>query len=105
MIVTFEDKYLQELYVNGATGNRKYRYQPSIIKRYKNCIDILKNAPRKETLFAIKSLHFESLKGNKRGRFSIRVNDQYRLEFTISENLEIPVLTICNIVELSNHYA
>ena len=36
--------------------------------------------------------------------YSIRVNDQYRIEFTLEETLEQPILTICNIVELSNHY-
>jgi len=104
MIVTFEEKYLEELYVNGATSDKKHRYQPSIIKRCKTCINTLKNAPRKETLFPIKSLHFEALKRDKHGLFSIKVNDQYRIEFIISENIEQPILTICNIVELSNHY-
>lgn len=104
MIVTFEEKYLEELYINGAASDKKHRYQPSIVKRYKTCINTLKNAPRKETLFQIKSLHFEALKGDKRGCFSIKVNNQYRIEFTISENIEQPILTICNIVELSNHY-
>lgn len=36
--------------------------------------------------------------------FSIRVNKQYRIELTIDEHIEQPVLTICNIIELSNHY-
>ncbi|MCM1320440.1 MAG: type II toxin-antitoxin system RelE/ParE family toxin [Muribaculaceae bacterium] len=104
MIVTFEETYLEELYESGTSSNKKHRYQPSIIKRYKTCINTLKNAPRKETLFQIKSLNFEALKGYKHGRFSIRVNNKYRIEFTITENSEQPILTICNIVELSNHY-
>lgn len=58
----------------------------------------------KEDLFRLNSLNFEALKGNKAGRFSIRVNNQYRIEFTIEENSEESVLTICNIVELSDHY-
>jgi len=104
MIVTFEETYLMELYVNGVTSDKKHRYQPSIVKRYINCINYLKSAPRKEALFPIKSLHFEALVGDKRGRFSVKVNNQYRVEFTIDENLQDPVLTICNIVELSNYY-
>ena len=31
-------------------------------------------------------------------------NDQYRIEFTLEELDEEPVVTICNIMELSNHY-
>lgn len=64
----------------------------------------MKWASRKEDLFRINSLNFEVLKGDKRGRYSIRVNDQYRIEFTMQETEEEPILTICNIVELSNHY-
>lgn len=58
----------------------------------------------KEELFPFKSLHFEALRGDKKGLFSIKVNNQYRLEFSLDENIECPVLTICNIVERSNHY-
>jgi len=75
-----------------------------VVKRYKRAVDYLKWVSRKEDLFRINSLHFEALKGNKTGRFSIRVNDQYRIEFTMTENADEPIMTICNIVELSNHY-
>ena len=51
-----------------------------------------------------KSLHFEALHGDKEGRYSIKANDQYRIEFTLAETDEEPVVTICNIMELSNHY-
>jgi proteic killer suppression protein len=61
-------------------------------------------ASSKEELYPIKSLHFEALQGNKQGKFSVRVNQQYRIEFTLDENTEQPVLTICNITDLSNHY-
>lgn len=37
--------------------------------------------------------------------FSIRVNDKYRIEFIVSqEENGKALLTICNIIELSNHY-
>lgn len=61
-------------------------------------------ATSKEELYPIKSLHFEALHGDKKGLFLVKVNDQYRIEFSLTENLEEPILTICNIVELSNHY-
>lgn len=44
------------------------------------------------------------IKKDKAGLFSIRVNDKYRIEFSLSNNPDIKILTICNIVELSNHY-
>lgn len=75
-----------------------------MVKRYKRGIDYLKWASRKEDLFRINSLNFEALKGDRAGLFSIRVNDRYCIEFTLRETIEEPILTICNIVELSNHY-
>ncbi len=104
MVVTFEKEYLKELYESGKAKEKKYRFQPEIVKRYKRCVDYLKSASSKESLFPINSLRFEALTGDKTGLFSIRVNDKYRIEFTLKETTDEPILTICNIVELSNHY-
>lgn len=104
MIVTFAEKYLRELFELGRTSDKRHRYQPQIIKRYQRRVEQLRAAPRPETLYQLNSLNFEVLKGNKAGRFSIRVNDQYRIEFELNYNAETPILTICHIVELSNHY-
>ena len=104
MIVEFGKAYLRDLYTKGECSDKKHRYRIDVIKRYKRGIDYLKWASRKEDLFRVNSLNFEALKGDKAGCFSIRVNDQYRIEFTMRETTEEPILTICNIVELSNHY-
>ncbi|EEC96427.1 hypothetical protein PRABACTJOHN_02169 [Parabacteroides johnsonii DSM 18315] len=48
-------------------------------------------------------MRYEVLEGDKAGISSIRVNDQYRVEFAVVEKGE-PRITICNILELSNHY-
>lgn len=103
MIVTFDKDYLRELYEQGKTNEKRHRYQPDIVRRYQQRIKTLESAPRIETLFQIKSLNYEVLGGDKAGRSSIRVNDKYRVEFTVSYQGE-PVVTVCNIVELSNHY-
>lgn len=104
MIVTFEKSYLKELYENGKSSDKKYRFQPDIVKRYINGVNYLKRASSKEDLFPIKSLHFEALRGNKKGLYSIKINNKFRIEFSINENVEQKILSICNIVELSNHY-
>lgn len=104
MIVTFEKKYLRDLYELGKTDDKKYRYQPEIIRKYKRCIDILRESSSIETLFRINSLNYEVLKGNKQGISSIRVDKQYRIEFTVTNDGAEPVVTLCNILELSNHY-
>ena len=103
VIVTFDQAYLKELYDKGKTSDKKHRFQPDIIKRYQQRIKTLEAAPRIETLYQIKSLNYEVLSGDKAGISSIRVNDKYRIEFAVSL-LDNPVVTICNILELSNHY-
>lgn len=105
MIVEFQEEYLRDLYSKGDCNDKKHRYRKDIVKRYKRGIDYLKAATRKEDLFRINSLNFEALKGERSGRYSIRVNDQYRTEFTITEDTEQQILTVCRILELSNHYS
>jgi proteic killer suppression protein len=104
MEVKFDKKYLEELYEVGKTTDKKYRFQPDIVKRYQARIKTLEKASQIEDLYTINSLHYEVLKGDKKGISSIRVNDQYRIEFTTSQVLTETVATICNILELSNHY-
>ena len=103
--IEFEQDYLRELYELGKTSNKKYRFQPSVTKQFKNTIDKLRNANRIEDLFPFKSLNYEKLVGDKAGLESVRVNQQYRIEFYSKITGEEPdIITICSIVELSNHY-
>lgn len=104
MKVFFNEEYLERLYTEGDTGTKKYRYQPQVVRGYQKGVKYLIQARRKEDLFPFKSLHFEALHGDKEGRFSIKANDQYRIEFTLTETEDEPIVTICTIIELSNHY-
>lgn len=104
MVVSFNEDYLENLYKKGKTGQKKFRFQPQVVRGYQKAVKYLIQARCKEDLFPFKSLHFEALHGDKEGRFSVRANDQYRVEFTITETEDEPVVSICNIMELSNHY-
>jgi len=104
MIVSFEKEYLRDLYEKGKTKDKKHRFQPEIIKRYKERIKTLESAEKIEDLFAFKSLNYEILKGDKSGISSIRVNNQYRIEFIHIQKGAEPIVSVCNILELSNHY-
>lgn len=104
MIVIFEEEYLQTLYDTGKSGDKRHRYQPEIIRKYQICIRYLIGASNIEALFTINSLNYEVLKGDKNGISSIRVNKQYRIEFTVTEQGVDSIVTVCNILELSNHY-
>jgi proteic killer suppression protein len=104
MEVTFEKDYLRDLYKTGKTADKKHRFQPEIVRKYQRCIDTLLGAKDIEVLYNIHSLNYEVLKGDKQGVSSVRVNKQYRIEFTVKDNGAEPLITVCNILELSNHY-
>lgn len=103
MIVVFDKEYLRELYESGK-GDKKHRFQPDIVRRYRKCIEILKRAFNIEELYSIHSLNYEVLKGDKDGISSIRVNDKYRIEFTVYSLENEMIVYVCNILDLSNHY-
>jgi proteic killer suppression protein len=104
MEVTFEKNYLQELYQTGKTTDKKYRFQPAIIRKYIRIIDLMIDQPDTLALKKYNGLNYEKLKGDKAGMSSVRVNDQYRIEFEEKTTGEQAIVTICNIIELSNHY-
>lgn len=104
MFITFEETYLQELYEKGKTSDKKHRYQPDIVKRYVKCINLMREVPDVTSLAKYNSLNYELLKGDKKDISSVRVNDKYRVEFTVKETKDKPVITVCNILDLSNHY-
>ena len=104
MEITFEKEYLRQLYEKGKSTDKKHRFQPHIIARYQARIKMLEQATCVEELYPYKALHYEVLKGDKAGVSSIRVNNQYRIEFTVTQMAAETVVTVCNIIELSNHY-
>lgn len=104
MIVKFDKEYLSELYAIGKCSDKKHRFQPQIISRFKRCIDTLIGASDIESLYAMVSLHYKVLSGNKNGISSIRINGQYRIEFTVEKIMDEPIITICTIIDISNHY-
>ena len=104
MDIVFEKKYLRELYENGKTTEKKYRFQPHVAAKYRKTIDVLESVANIEDLYKFNSLRYEVLSGDKKGISSVRVNDQYRIEFIVNQVVSETVVTICNIIELSNHY-
>lgn len=105
MEITFAQKYLEELYDTGSTSDKKHRFQPQIVKRYIRVINTMRSVDSIDDLKRYNSLNYEKLIGDKKGVESVRVNDQYRIEFQSTEIEGEMVVTVCNILELSNHYS
>lgn len=104
MKIIFDKKYLEELYLEGLTSDKKHRFQPQVIAKYRKTIDLLESLSVIEDLFRFHSLNYETLSGDKAGLESVRVNNQYRIEFKTTKVVSDIVVTVCNILELSNHY-
>ena len=104
MVVTFNEDYLENLYKKGKTGLKKFRFQPQVVRGYQKAIKFLIQARCKEDLFPFKSLHFEALHGDKEGLSSVKVNDQYRIEFREIIEGDKTIAEVVSITELSNHY-
>lgn len=102
MEIRFEKEYLRKLFYEGDTGDKHYRFQPEIVKRYVRVVNILDSIVKTTDLYRYRSLRYEKLVGDKAGFESVQVNNQYRLEIKTSAKEKI---TICRIIELSNHYS
>jgi proteic killer suppression protein len=103
MTIQFDKEYLSELYYTGKCTDKKHRFQPGVVKNYVKRIITLAEAPSVETLYILNSLNYKVLTGDKAGISSIRIDLKYRLEFKVEEMGE-PVITICNILDITNHY-
>lgn len=103
MEIIFNEQYLQILYETGKI-DKKHRFQPQIVRKYIRVIDLMRDTENTLGLCRYHSLNYEKLTGDKAGLSSVRVNDQYRIEFEEHVRDGEIVATICNITDLSNHY-
>jgi toxin HigB-1 len=99
MTVKFEDLYLEKLY-RGEQVKGKPRFSEEVVRRFKKTVFLITQSQDTLELSRYVFLHFEALKGNKTGLFSVRINYHYRLEFRITKQ----EVEIVHVVELSNHY-
>ena len=104
MIVTFEQDYLRVLYEEGSASDKKHRFQPQIIRKYTRTIDLMKQLSNVMGLTQYGGLHYEALHGDKEGLSSVRVNDQYRIEFREILEGDKTIAEVVSITDLSNHY-
>ena len=103
MEVRFNETYLKELYTE-AKCDKKHRFQPQIIRKYIRVVDLMVSEANVLGLMKYNALRYEKLVGNKQGLSSVRINDQYRIEFEEYIKDGEMIATICNITDLSNHY-
>jgi len=68
-----------------------------VIKSARRKLTVLRAAVDERSLRNWKSLHYEKLKGDREGQRSIRLNDQYRMIFTLDDTVTPQAVTIVGI--------
>ncbi|MDR1668271.1 MAG: addiction module killer protein [Bacteroidales bacterium] len=101
MIVTFDRKYLRDLYETGKTDDDSYRFQSEAVRLYIRCIRMMLSVADMQELCRYNGLNVERLTDD---RYVIGVNRQCRIEFTVRDEGAEPVVTVCNIMAWINHY-
>jgi toxin HigB-1 len=102
MRVIFNDKYLEALY-EGQELKGKPKYSEEVIEKFVFKIQQIENVLTIKDLLKFRGLNFEALKGKLLGLYSIRVNKQYRIIFSLEKDV-ILVQDIVVIEALSKHY-
>jgi len=95
----FGNSALEQLYTKGV-GQRLYPQE--IVRAFLKRVNDIRSAPSERDLRAMKSLHYEQLKGDRQGQISLRLNKQWRLILTV-ERSRTGRKTIV-IHEISKHY-
>jgi len=72
-----------------ANGERVREFQSFERQAYRR-LEVLEAAPNKEALMMLPSNRFEALGGSRRGQYSIRINEQWRICFEWPEGEERP---------------
>ena len=101
MQVLFRNARLESLYQAGRSP--KGKLPVDLIKRFCLRIQVLEAADSIFDLWKSPSLNLEKMRGHE-NLFSLRVNDQYRLEFEIEFEDEGQTRGKVSVLNLSDHY-
>lgn len=72
-------------------------YSREIVRAFRKVMQIIRAAPDERTFYALKSLHFEKLKGDRGHQRSMRLNRQWRLIVEIRPSQPSNVVIVVNI--------
>lgn len=61
-------------------------FDQAIVRSYRKLMQIIRDAPDERVFYALKSLHYEKLKGKRKHQRSMRLNQQWRLILEVVEN-------------------
>ena len=96
MNVDFEDASLKRLEADaGFTAG----YAAAIVKAFRKRMQLIRAAPDERAFYAMKSLHYEKLKGDRDGQSSMRLNDQWRLLLRVQQDEDGKTVVVISIID------
>ena len=93
MEVRFADDVLDRLETDPSDGS----FSQAVVKAFRKRMQLIRAASTTQTFYALKSLHFEKLKGDLSDSYSMRLNDQWRLVLKLEEESGQQAVLICGI--------
>ncbi len=96
MEVEFDDEDLDRLETD---PNFTAGFAQEIVRAYRKKLQQIRAARDERDFMALRSLHFEKLRGNRKGQHSIRLNLQWRLILEIRGDHPCKVVGIIEIVD------
>jgi proteic killer suppression protein len=94
MRIEFADEDLERICTDDA---HRMGLPFAVIKAARHKLIQMESAADERDLRNLKSLNYKKLQGQREGQRSIRINDQYRIVFTVSDGGGSSVLTIIEI--------
>lgn len=96
MDVEFEDASLKRLEADpGFTAG----YDAAIVKAFRKRMQLIRAAVDERAFYAMKSLHYEKLKGDRDGQSSMRLNAQWRLLLRLRQDDEGKTVLVLSIID------
>ncbi len=61
-------------------------HEPGIVRKYRKIMVYMQAMENRTSLYDWKGLHCKKLKGDRKGQYSVMINDQWRVIFTIRKD-------------------
>lgn len=96
MDVDFEDASLRRL---EADPRFTAGFDAAIVKAFRKRMQLIRAAIDERAFYAMKSLHYEKLQGDRAGQCSMRLNDQWRLVLRMQQRDDGKLVVIISIID------
>ena len=96
MDIEFKDQSYDRLETDGSFT---MGFQAHIVTLYRKRLAFIRAAPDERDFYALKGLHFEKLKGDRLGQYSMRLNDQWRLIIEFLKREKGKVVVVISVVD------